>query len=438
MLERLFRLRDAGSTVRAELVGGATTFVTLSYIIVVQPAVLGAASMDFGAVLVATCLASALATAVMGLYANYPIAVAPAMGHNFFFTYTVVVGMGVPWQVALGADFLAGVLFVLLAAFRFREAVMEAIPDSLKAAIPVGIGLLITFVGMQWAGIVVASPGSLVKLGRLSSPPTLLALGGFLLIAVLNLRRVRGAILIGILATTAAGAVLGLLPYQGIVAAPPSLAPTWLQLDIAGALKPRFAEIVFVFLFLAVFDTVGTLIGVSTQAGFMREGKLPRAGRALFADAVGTTAGTLLGTSTVTAYIESAAGVAAGARTGLANLVTALLLLLSVFFYPLAQLMGGGVETGGLVLHPVTAAALMTIGYLMIGNVTQVRWNDLGDAIPAFLTIVTMPLSLSIADGLAVGFISYAVLQALSGRARAVSWLVYLFAALFLLRLALA
>jgi AGZA family xanthine/uracil permease-like MFS transporter len=437
MLERLFRLSDAGSTVRAELVGGATTFVTLSYIIVVQPAVLGAASMDFGAVLVATCLASALATAVMGLYANYPIAVAPAMGHNFFFTYTVVVGMGVPWQVALGADFLAGVLFVLLAAFRFREAVMEAIPDSLKAAIPVGIGLLITFVGMQWAGIVVASPGSLVKLGRLSSPPTLLALGGFLLIAVLNLRRVRGAILIGILATTAAGALLGLLPYHGIVAAPPSLAPTWLQLDIAGALKPRFAEIVFVFLFLAVFDTVGTLIGVSTQAGFMREGKLPRAGRALFADAVGTTAGTLLGTSTVTAYIESAAGVAAGARTGLANLVTALLLLLSVFFYPLAQLMGGGVEAGGLVLHPVTAAALMTIGYLMIGNVTHVRWEDLGEAIPAFLTIVTMPLSLSIADGLAVGFISFALLRALSGRARTVSWLVYLFAALFLLRLAL-
>jgi adenine/guanine/hypoxanthine permease len=437
MLERLFRLSDAGSTIRAELVGGATTFVTLSYIIVVQPAVLGAASMDFGAVLVATCLASALATAVMGLYANYPIAVAPAMGHNFFFTYTVVVGMGVPWQVALGADFLAGVLFVLLAAFRFREAVMEAIPDSLKAAIPVGIGLLITNVGMQWAGIVVASPGSLVKLGRLSSPPTLLALGGFLLIAVLNLRRVRGAILIGILATTVAGALLGLLPYHGIVAAPPSLAPTWLQLDIADALKPRFAEIVFVFLFLAVFDTVGTLIGVSTQAGFMREGKLPRAGRALFADAVGTTAGTLLGTSTVTAYIESAAGVAAGARTGLANLVTALLLLLSVFFYPLAQLMGGGVETGGLVLHPVTASALMTIGYLMIGNVTHVRWDDLGEAIPAFLTIVTMPLSLSIADGLAVGFISYALLQALSGRARTVSWLVYLFAALFLLRLAL-
>jgi AGZA family xanthine/uracil permease-like MFS transporter len=266
----------------------------------------------------------------------------------------------------------------------------------------------------------------------------LLALGGFLLIAVLNLRRVRGAILIGILVTTAAGALLGLLPYSGIVAAPPSLSPTLLKLDIAGALKPEFGEVVFVFLFLAVFDTVGTLIGVTTQAGLMREGKLPRAGKALLADAVGTTTGTLLGTSTVTAYIESAAGVAAGARTGLANLVTAGLLLLSIFFYPLARLMGGGVELDGATLHPVTAAALMTIGYLMIGNITRVKWDDLGQAIPAFLTVVTMPLSLSIADGLAVGFISHALLLALGGRAREVSWLAYLFALLFLLRLVLA
>jgi len=340
--------------------------------------------------------------------------------------------------VALGADFVAGALFVALAAFHFREKVMDAIPDSLKAAIPVGIGLLITFVGMQWGGIVVANPGSLVKLGRLTAPPTLLALGGFLLIAVLNLRGVRGAILIGILATTAAGALLGLLPYSGIVAAPPSLAPTFLKLDIAGALKPEFAEIVFVFLFLAVFDTVGTLVGVGTQAGFMRDGRLPRAGKALLADAVGTTTGTLLGTSTVTAYIESAAGVAAGARTGLANVVTAALLLLSIFFYPLARLMGGGVELDGVTLHPVTAAALMTIGYLMIGNIVRVKWDDLGQAIPAFLTVVTMPLSLSIADGLAVGFISHALLLALSGRGREVSWLAYLFAALFGLRLGLS
>ncbi len=436
IVERLFRLRDAGTTVRAELIGGATTFVTLSYIIFVQPTVLGAASMDFGAVLVATCLAAAFATIVMGLYANYPIAVAPAMGHNFFFVYTVVIGMKVPWQLALGADFLAGVLFIALAAFRVREAVMDAVPASIKAALPVGIGLLITFVGMQWGGIVVANPGSLVKLGRLTSPPTLLALGGFLLIAVLNLRRVPGAILIGIVATTVAGVALGQLAFHGIVGRPPSIAPTFLQLDIRGALAPRFIEVVLVFLFLALFDTVGTLIGVSTQAGLMRDGRLPRAGRALFADAVGTTAGTLLGTSTVTAYIESAAGVAAGARTGLANMMTGGLLLLSVFCYPLARLMGGGVELDGATLHPVTAAALMTIGYLMIGTVTSVRWAELAEAIPAFLTLATIPLSFSIADGLSVGFISHAVLHLASGRGRQVSWLGYLFALLSALRLA--
>jgi AGZA family xanthine/uracil permease-like MFS transporter len=436
MFERLFRLRAAGTTIRTEVLAGVTTFATLSYIIFVQPTVLSTAGMDFGAVMVATCLAAALATALIGLLANYPIAAAPAMGHNFFFAYTVVVGMGVPWAVALGADFLAGALFIALAAFRFREAVMDAVPDALKAAIPVGIGLLIAFVGLEWAGIVVPSPGAFAKLGRLTAPPTLLALAGFLAIAVLQLRRVRGAILIGILGTTAAGALLGLLPYRGIVAAPPSLAPTFLKLDLAGALRPELIEVVLVFLFLAVFDTVGTLIGVSTQAGLLRDGKLARAGRALLADAIGTTAGTALGTSTVTAYVESAAGVAAGGRTGLANLVTALLLMLAVFFHPLAQLMGGSVDSGGLQLRPVTAAALMTIGYLMAGNAARVRWDDLSEAVPAFLVIVTMPLSLSIADGLAFGFISYALLKLLAGRGREVRPLVYVLAALFVLRFA--
>ena len=394
--------------------------------------------MDFGAVMTATCLASAFATLVMGLYANYPIAVAPAMGHNFFFAFTVVVGMGVPWTVALGADFLAGALFIALAAFRFREAVMDAVPACLKSAIPVGIGLLITFVGMQWGGIVVADPASVVKLGDLTAPPTLLAVGGFLLIAALQVRRVRGSILIGILVTTAVGAALGLLPYAGIAGAPPSLRPTFLRLDVAGALRPELIEVVFVFLFLAVFDTVGTLIGVSTQAGFLKDGKLPRAGRALLSDAIGTTAGTLLGTSTVTAYVESAAGVAAGGRTGLANVTTAALFVLALFFYPLAQLMGGAVEVaGGARLLPVTAGAVMTIGYLMMGNVTRVRWDDLSDAVPAFLTIVTMPLTLSIADGLAFGFTSYALLKLLSGRGRDVPALVYVLAALFVVRFAL-
>jgi AGZA family xanthine/uracil permease-like MFS transporter len=435
--ERFVNLREARTTVRTEIVAGATTFAALSYIIFVQPAVLAGAGMDFGAVMAATCLTSAFATVLMGLLANYPIAVAPAMGHNFFFV-SVVTQLGVPWQVALGADFLAGALFVLLAAFRFREAIIDAVPPCLKAAIPVGIGLLIAFVGMQWGGIVVANPGSLVRLGRLTAPPALLTLAGFGLIAVLHLRRVPGAILIGVVVTAAAGALLGLLPYQGIVGAPPSLAPTAFKLDIAGALAPEYLEIVLIFLFLAVFDTVGTLIGVGTQAGLVQNGKLPRAGRALLADATGTVAGTLLGTSTVTAYVESAAGVAAGGRTGLANLTTAALLLLALFLYPLTRLIGGGVEaTDGSTLHPVTAAVLITVGSLMMRNVTQVHWEDLSEAIPAFLTIVVMPMALSIAEGLAFGFISYAVLKALSGRAREVGWLVYLLAGLFLLRFAL-
>jgi AGZA family xanthine/uracil permease-like MFS transporter len=435
---RFFQLPESGTTVRTEIIAGATTFAALSYIIFVQPAVLSGAGMDFGAVMAATCVASAFATVLMGLMANYPIAVAPAMGHNFFFVFAVT-QLGVPWRVALGADFLAGALFVLLAAFRFREAIVDAVPACLKAAIPVGIGLLIAFVGLRWGGVIVANPGSLVRLGPLAAPPPLLALGGFLLISVLELRRIPGAILIGIIATTGIGALLGLLSFGGIVARPPSLAPTLGQLDIGGAMSLRYLEIVLVFLFLAVFDTVGTLIGVGTQAGLVREGKLPRAGRALLADATGTVAGTVLGTSTVTAYVESAAGVSAGGRTGLANLVTAALLLASLFLYPVARLVGGGVPgPDGTTLYPVTAAALLSVGALMMRNVTGVRWADPADAIPAFLTIVIMPLSLSIGDGLAFGFISYAILRALTGRAREVGWLVYLLAALFALRIVLS
>jgi AGZA family xanthine/uracil permease-like MFS transporter len=437
-VDRFFQLHESGSTVRTEIVAGATTFAALSYIIFVQPAVLSGAGMDFGAVMAATCLAAALATLLMGLVANYPIAVAPAMGHNFFFIF-VVTQLGVPWRVALGADFLAGAIFLLLAAFRFREAIVDAVPPCLKAAIPVGIGLLIAFVGLRWAGIVVGSPGSLVRLGRLTTPAPLLALAGFLLISVLELRRMPGAILIGIIATTAAGAVLGVLSYGGVLARPPSLAPTLLQLDITGAMSPKYLDIVLVFLFLAVFDTVGTLIGVGTQAGLVRNGKLPRVGRALLADAAGTVVGTALGTSTVTAYVESAAGVSAGGRTGLANVVTAILLLAALFLYPLARLMGGGLPgPDGGTLYPVTAAALMSVGALMMRNVTGVRWDDPADAIPAFLTIVIMPLSLSIGDGLAFGFMSYAVLRALTGRAREVGWLVFLLAGLFALKLAFA
>jgi AGZA family xanthine/uracil permease-like MFS transporter len=437
VLERVFRLRENSTTVRTEVVAGLTTFLTMAYIVFVQPAVLAAAGMDFGAVLTATCLASAIATLLMGVLANYPIAVAPAMGHNFFFVFTVVGAMGVPWQVALGAVALAGAIFILTAGLGLRERLILAIPDSLKHAIAVGIGLLIALVGLQWGALVVDSPGTLVTLGSLRAPAALLTLFGLALTAVLMARGVRGAILCGILASTIVGLAAGLVKYQGLISAPPSLAPTLFQLDIPGALRPGMASAVFVFFFLALFDSVGTLVGVASQAGLMREGVLPRAREALLADATGTVIGATLGTSTVTAYIESATGVAVGGRTGLANVVTAALFLLSLFLFPLVRMIGGGFAAAdGRVFYPVVAPALILVGTLMMGGVRRIPWDDPAEAVPAFLTIVLMPLSVSITDGIAFGFISYALLKTATGRMREVHWLVHLFAILFLVRYA--
>lgn len=435
MLDRLFRLSEHRTTVRTEIVAGVTTFLTMAYIIFVQPAVLQAAGMDFGAVLVATCVASGIATLLMAFLANYPIAVAPAMGHNFFFALTVVVAGGVPWQIALGAVAIAGAVFILTAGVGLREHLIKAIPDSLKHAIAVGIGLLIALIGLEWGGIVVDSPGTLVMLGNLHSPPALLTLFGLLTMAVLLARRVRGAMLIGILASTVVGLATGIVQYQGLVGAPPSLAPTFMQLDVAGAFKPAMVSVIFVFFFLALFDSVGTLVGVASQAGLMRGGTLPRARQALLADAVGTVIGASLGTSTVTAYIESSTGVAAGGRTGLANVVTASLFFLSLFFFPLVKMIGGGYAAGGgLVLYPVVAPALLLVGTLMMAGVRTIEWDDATEAIPAFLTIVIMPLTVSITDGIAFGFIAYAVSKLVTGRAREAHPLVYGFAAAFVVR----
>lgn len=438
MLERLFHLAEHDTTVRTEVLAGLTTFLTMAYIIFVQPTVLSAAGMDFGAVLVATCIASGLATLMMGLTANYPIAVAPAMGHNFFFAFTVVVAMQVPWQVALGAVAVAGAIFILTAGFGLRERLIPAIPGSLKHAMAVGIGLLIALIGLEWGGIVVASPGTLVTLGHLKSPAALLTIFGLLTMAVLMARRMPGALLIGIFASTLAGLATGLVHYQGIVSAPPSLAPTFLQLDVLGAFKPAMVPVIFVFFFLALFDSVGTLVGVASQAGLMRGGTLPRARQALMADAVGTVIGAGLGTSTVTAYIESSTGVAAGGRTGLANVVTAGLFFLSLFLFPLVRMIGGGYPAGGgVVLYPVVAPALVLVGTMMMSGVHEIDWKDPTEAIPAFLTIVIMPLAVSITDGIAFGFISYAALKLATGRHREAHALVYVFAVLFLLRYAL-
>lgn len=426
------------TSLRTEVLAGVTTFVTMAYIVFVQPAVLGAAGMDPGAVLMATCLASALATVLMGWWADYPIAVAPAMGHNFFFAYTVVLAGGTPWPVALGAVAIAGSIFILTAGVGLREHVIAAVPASLKQAISVGIGLLIALIGLQWAGVIVDTPGTMVGLGDLTSRPALLSVGTLLVTAVLMARGVKGAFLIGMALATLGALAMGLVHFEGVLSRPPSLAPTFLKLDVLGALRPEMIDVVVVFFLLALFDSVGTLIGVAGRIGVMRDGVLPRAKQALMADAVGTVVGAGLGTSTVTAYIESTTGVAAGGRTGRANYVTAALFLAVPFFYPLVRMVGGGVDIGnGVTLYPIVAPALILVGVMMMDGVTRIEWSDHAVSIPAFLTIVTIPLTVSITDGIAFGFVSAAVLMLATGRRRELHPLAYAFAALFVLRYAL-
>ena len=437
-LERRFHLADHRTTIGTEVLAGVTTFLTLAYILFVQPALLSSIGLDFGAVFVATCVASAFATLLMAGLANYPIAVAPAMGHNFYFAFTVVVAMEVPWEVALGGVAVAGLLFVATAGFGLREKLITAIPTSLKHAIATGIGLLIAMIGLQWAGVIVASPGTLVTLGDLRAPPVLVALVGLIVMAVLWVRGVRAAILLGILASTLAAWLGGMVQFQGVASLPPSLLPTLGRLDIFGALRPEMVAVIFVFFFLALFDSVGTLVAVGEQAGLMRNGTLPRARGALLADAIGTVAGAGLGTSTVTAYVESATGVAAGGRTGLTAVVIALLFLASLFLSPLVSVIGGGYDAGGgVTLYPVVAPALILVGAMMVRGVRRIDWDDPTEAMPAFLTMMVIPLAVSITDGIAFGFIAYTLLKLATGRRREVHWLVPVFAVLFLVRYAL-
>ena len=432
LLEHRFAIADHGTTIRTEIVAGVTTFLTMAYIVFVQPAVLSAAGMDAGAVMTATCLATAFATILMALLANYPIAVAPAMGHNFFFVYSVVVGMRVPWRVALGGVAIAGLVFVLTAGLGLREKLITAIPGSIKHAIAAGIGLLIALIGLQWAGIIVASPGTLVTLGDLHTRSAVLAILGLAVTAMMIARRIPGALLWGMGLSTAVGLPLGIVRYQGFVGRPPSLAPTLMQLDVVGAFAPGMVAAVCIFFLLALFDSVGTLVAVGGQAGLMRDGTLPRARRALLADAIGTVAGAMLGTSTVTAYIESGAGVAAGGRTGLTSLVTALLFLLSLLCYPLVRMIGGGYTVGGATFYPVIAPSLVLVGTMMMNGLREIEWKDSTEAIPAFLTIVMMPLAVSITEGVAFGLLAYVLVKAAAGRLREVHPLLFVFAALFL------
>jgi len=435
MLNRIFKLKQAGTNIRTEVIGGITTFMTMSYIIFVQPAVLSQLGMDFGSVMMATCFASAIASILMAFLANYPIALAPAMGHNFYFVFGVCFALSVPWQVTLGANFISGFIFVVLAFFGLREMLLNAVPDSLKNAIAVGIGLLIALIGFEWSGIVVSNPGTLVGLGNLQSQPVVLSIIGIIIISIMMIKKIKGGILIGILISALIGWLMGIVRFSGIISAPPSISPTLFKLDIAGALSLKLLPVIFILFFLDLFDTVGTLIGVGEEGGFIKDGKLPRARGALLSDALGTVAGTCLGTSTVTSYIESSTGISQGARTGLSNLVTALLFLLSIFFFPVVKMIGGGyIQNDGLALYPVIAPALIIVGCIMLKNVTKIKWNDYTEAIPSFLTLTIMAFTFSITEGIAFGFISYSLLKLASRRSQEVHWIIYLFSFLFILR----
>lgn len=435
VIENFFNLKALNTNIRVEVVAGITTFMTMAYIIFVNPAMISQTGMDFGAAMMATCISAAAASIMMGLYVNYPIALAPGMGENAFFTYTVCITMGIPWEVALGCVFIEGLILVFLTMTKLRQTLFEAIPTSLKYGIACGIGILIAFVGLKDAGLIVAHPATFVTLGNILSPPTALAFLGLIITGVLLIKNIKGSLLWGILITAVAGVLLGIVKYEGLVSLPPSMMPTFLKMDILGAMKLGLVSIIFIFLFMDLFDSVGTLAGLAELAGFTHAGKLPKAGKALFTDAVGTCVGAACGTPVVTSYIESAAGISSGGRSGLAAIVTGLLFLTAIFFSPLIKMIGGGYEVSkGVLLYPVTAPALIIVGCMMLHSITKIDWKDYSESLPAFLVIILMPLTFSIATGIAVGFISYSALKMLTGHGRQVHWLVYLLAALFILR----
>ncbi len=426
MLERIFQLNAHNTTVRTEILAGITTFLTMAYILFVNPSMLAETGMDIGAVFVATCLAAAIGSSIMGLLANYPIALAPGMGLNAFFAYTVVLTMGYSWQVGLGAVFISGVLFFAMSLFKVREWIINSIPLPLRSAISAGIGLFLALIALKNADIVVAHPATLVSLGDLSQHGPILAALGFMIIVTLSYRKVTGAVMIGILLVTVVSILLGFSQLDGIVSAPPSLAPTLMQLDIAGALDVGLISVIFAFLFVDLFDTSGTLIGVSQRAGLVDEkGQMPKLGRALLADSTATMAGACMGTSTTTSYVESAAGVAAGGRTGLTACVVALLFLLSLFFAPLASAIPAY----------ATAPALFFVAVLMTEGLAKIDWQDLTVAAPVVITALTMPLTFSIANGIAFGFISWTVIKLLSGRYKDINSALWILSILFIIKL---
>lgn len=422
MLEKYFKLTALGTNVRQEVVAGITTFLTMAYIIFVNPAILSEAGMDYGAVFVATCLAAAIGCFIMGFYANYPIALAPGMGLNAFFTYTVVLTEGYSWQSALGAVFFSGLIFVALSLFKVREWIINSIPGPLKIGIAAGIGMFLALVGLKNGGVIVENPATMVGLGDVTSLPFLLAVLGFFLIIGMAARGMRAAVMVGILIITALGVALGDVQYSGVVSAPPSILPTFMQLDIAGAFNISMLSVIFAFLFVDLFDTSGTLIAVAQRGKMLDEqGRLPRLGRALLADSTASIAGSVLGTSTTTSYVESTAGVAVGGRSGLTAVVTGLLFIAALLFSPLA----------GMVPPYATAGALVYVAVLMMGQLYHLQWDDITEAVPAVVVLVMMPFTFSIANGIAFGFISFVAVKVLAGRHSEVSPVVWILSLLF-------
>lgn len=423
MLEKLFKLTEHNTNVKREIVAGITTFLTMAYIIFVNPAMLADAGMDHGAVFVATCIAAAIGCFIMGFLANYPIALAPGMGLNAFFTYTVVLDMGYSWQVALGGVFISGVVFILLSLFSIREWIINSIPQALRFGIAAGIGLFLALIALKNAGIVVDSPATLVTLGDITAlEPILAALGLFLIVGLAS-KGINGSVMLSILIITAIGLLIGNIDYQGIISLPPSVMPTFMQLDIAGALEVGMLSVIFAFLFVDLFDTSGTLIAVAQRGNLLaKDGTLPRLDKALLADSTATVAGSMLGTSTTTSYVESTSGVAAGGRTGLTAVVVGVLFLLAILFSPLA----------GMVPAYATAGPLFYVAVLMLSGLVNVDWDDLLDAVPVAVICITMPLTFSIANGIAFGFISYVAVRLFSGKVKTLNLSVVLLALLFI------
>jgi AGZA family xanthine/uracil permease-like MFS transporter len=424
---RYFKLREHGTDVRTELLAGVTTFVTMAYIIFVNPQMMASAGMDAGASFVATCLASMLACYLMGIYANWPVGLAPGMGLNAFFTFTVVADMGYSWQVALGAVFIAGVLFVVMSVTRLRRWMLDSIPIDMRIAMGAGVGLFVGFIGLKSGGVIAASDATYLTMGDLTQTGPLLAALSFILIAILSIRKVPGAIIIGIMAITITALLLGEVQYAGLVSAPPSLAPTLLQLDIVGALDVGMTSVIIAFLFVNLFDTAGTLLGVASRAGLVDEqGNIQNMDRALKADSTSSVLGAFLGCAPVTSYVESAAGVAAGGRTGLTAVTVGTLFFLAIFFSPLA----------GMVPAYATAGALIYVAMLMLTGMQALDWSDMSEVIPALITIVMIPLSFSIANGIAVGFISYVAIKLFVGRRADITLGAWFLAAIFLAKFA--